>query len=116
MNEHKEYYSSLMKYTRGYSETEVKFYQNTRCHIAEDCSFHSDHRENLKSYQILSFFLTVWCFCASRWKVTVRNHTGQSDCACGSNILLELRAFLISAQKEQQLPALTALTLEKSLL
>jgi hypothetical protein len=33
-----------------------------------------------------------------------------------SDILLELHAFLIAAQKEHQLPALTVLTLEKSLL
>jgi hypothetical protein len=56
MNKHKEYYCNLMNYTRVYSETTIKFYQNTRCHISEDRSFHSYHRESLKSYKILRFF------------------------------------------------------------
>lgn len=61
MNKNREYYSNLMKYTRGYSETEAKFYQHRRCHIAEDCSFHSDHIKNLNSNKILSFFFFfVW--------------------------------------------------------
>jgi hypothetical protein len=34
--------------------------------------------------------------------VTVLKHTPQRDGACGSDILLELHAILILAQKEQQ--------------
>jgi hypothetical protein len=44
-----------MKSRKGYSEVTAKFYQNTRCHIAEDCNFHSDHSENLKSDKTLFF-------------------------------------------------------------